>query len=74
MFAPRATALLLATLVLLLAAPAGPSSALAWAWPADGVVLREFSLGNDEYAAGQHRGIDVALGSSGSVERSSQER
>ena len=67
MFALRATTLLLATLGLALAALAGPSSALAWAWPADGAVLREFSLGDDEYAAGQHRGIDVAVGGSGSV-------
>ena len=67
MFASRATALLLATVGLALAALAVPSSALAWAWPADGAVLREFSVGNDEYAAGQHRGIDVAVGGSGSV-------
>ena len=36
----------------LVAAPA----ALAWTWPADGLVLRPFSLGPDPYAAGQHRG------------------
>ena len=34
----------------------------AWTWPADGAVLREFSVGTDKYAGGQHRGIDVALG------------
>lgn len=38
------------------------SSAEAWAWPADGEVLREFSLGDNPYAGGRHRGIDVALG------------
>ncbi len=38
----------------------GPSS-FAWTWPADGPVLRGFSVGADAYAAGQHRGIDVAL-------------
>ena len=38
------------------------SPAWAWAWPADGAVLRSFSLGSDAYAAGQHRGIDIALG------------
>ncbi len=32
----------------------------AWSWPADGEVLRAFELGSDTYAAGQHRGIDVA--------------
>src|SRR4051794_20984919 len=35
-------------------------TASAWTWPADGAVLRPFSLGDDPYAAGQHRGIDVA--------------
>ncbi|MBA3565583.1 MAG: M23 family metallopeptidase, partial [Actinobacteria bacterium] len=38
------------------------SGAQAWAWPADGDVLREFSLGDNPYAGGQHRGVDVALG------------
>ena len=40
---------------------AGPS-ALAWSWPVDGAVLRGFSVSADTYAAGQHRGIDIALG------------
>jgi Peptidase family M23 len=39
---------------LVLGGPAG-----AWTWPADGAVLRPFTLGPDAYAAGQHRGIDV---------------
>ena len=34
--------------------------AAAWSWPADGAVVRSFALGADVYAAGQHRGIDVA--------------
>ena len=34
-------------------------AAVAWTWPADGPVLRPFSLAEDEYAAGQHRGIDI---------------
>ncbi len=34
--------------------------ALAWTWPQDGPVLQPFVLGGDPYAAGQHRGIDVA--------------
>jgi murein DD-endopeptidase MepM/ murein hydrolase activator NlpD len=33
--------------------------AAGWAWPADGPVLRPFSLAEDRYAAGQHRGIDI---------------
>ena len=44
----------------------GPAS--AWSWPADGDVLRPFTLGGDAYAAGQHRGIDVA-GAEGSAVR-----
>ena len=38
--------------------------AAGWAWPADGPVLRSFSVAEDRYAAGQHRGIDIgaALG------------
>ena len=39
--------------------------ACAWSWPADGDVLRPFALAGDAYAAGQHRGIDVA-GAAGS--------
>ena len=46
-----------ATLVVALAL-SGVAS--AWSWPADGQVLRAFELGSDTYAAGQHRGIDVA--------------
>jgi len=37
-------------------------ASLAWAWPADGPVLREFALGDDQYEGGQHRGVDIALG------------
>lgn len=37
-------------------------ASLAWAWPADGPVLREFALGDDQYAGGQHRGVDIGLG------------
>ena len=43
-------------------------SAMAWSWPADGDVLRPFALGGDAYAAGQHRGVDVA-GAEGSAVR-----
>lgn len=34
-------------------------AAAGWSWPVDGPVLRPFVLGNDPYAAGQHRGIDI---------------
>ena len=35
-------------------------SAIAWSWPASGAVLRPFTVVPDEYAAGQHRGVDLA--------------
>ncbi|MDQ3875989.1 MAG: peptidoglycan DD-metalloendopeptidase family protein, partial [Actinomycetota bacterium] len=31
----------------------------AWTWPTDGPVLRPFAFGENPYAAGLHRGIDV---------------
>jgi murein DD-endopeptidase MepM/ murein hydrolase activator NlpD len=37
-----------------------PGVASAWSWPVDGTVLRAFKHGNDPYAGGQHRGIDIA--------------
>src|SRR5215813_12207379 len=46
--------------LLMLAAGLLPASAQAWSWPASGPVLRPFVFGDDPYAAGQHRGIDVA--------------
>ena len=49
--------LVLGVLAALLLVP----SASAWTWPADGDVLRAFSFSESHpYAAGQHRGIDVA--------------
>ena len=42
-------------LVALIYAPA----AGGWTWPVEGPVLRPFALGDDPYAAGQHRGIDI---------------
>jgi murein DD-endopeptidase MepM/ murein hydrolase activator NlpD len=50
----------LALLPVLFAFQAGAPPALAWTWPVDGPVLQPFSLGDDPYAAGQHRGVDVA--------------
>src|SRR5688500_11190941 len=34
-------------------------AAAGWSWPVDGPVLRPFVFGDDPYAAGQHRGIDI---------------
>src|ERR687891_447959 len=33
--------------------------AQGWTWPAGGAVLRPFVFGDDPYAGGQHRGVDV---------------
>src|SRR5512132_41564 len=52
----KGLALLLPVLVAL---QVGVQPALAWAWPVDGPVLRPFVLGDDPYAGGQHRGIDI---------------
>jgi peptidase M23-like protein len=46
-------------LPVLLAFQVGVQPALAWTWPVDGPVLQPFILGDDPYAAGQHRGIDI---------------
>jgi peptidase M23-like protein len=46
-------------LPVLVALQAGVPPALAWAWPVDGPVLRPFVLGDDPYAGGQHRGVDI---------------
>jgi hypothetical protein len=55
-----------ALLPVLIAFQAGAPPALAWTWPADGPVLRPFVLGDDPYAGGQHRGVDLA-GASGAA-------
>lgn len=53
-------------IIALAALPAGlaatATSALAREWirPVDGSVVRAFSVGADRYAAGQHRGVDLA--------------
>ena len=46
-------------LPVLLAFQVGVQPALAWTWPVDGLVLRPFKLGDDPYAGGQHRGVDI---------------
>lgn len=44
--------------LLLLLAPAGAAG--AWRWPVEGEVVREFVVGADRFAPGQHRGINIA--------------
>src|ERR1043166_2952612 len=41
--------------------------AAAWTWPADGPGGEKFKLGDDPYAAGQHRGIDIAASTGAAV-------
>ena len=67
MFTHRATRwVVCASLSVVWALGAG-APAWAWAWPADGDVLRGYAVGGDKYAAGQHRGIDVAVGDARSI-------
>ena len=43
------------------AVAATPASAAGtWPWPVEGRVLTPYDFGGDPYAAGQHRGIDIA--------------
>jgi hypothetical protein len=53
--------------VLAVAALVHVPAAAAWSWPVDGPVLRPFVFGNDPYAAGQHRGIDIGASEGTSV-------
>src|SRR5688572_28670552 len=39
----------------------------AWVWPLRGEVIEHYRNGTDPYAAGQHRGIDIAGGVGGPV-------
>ena len=47
-------------LVAVLVLPAPAVAAGDWTWPVRGELLTAFRNGSDPYAAGQHRGIDVA--------------
>ena len=60
---PLRLLLALAILVLALLAVAPPALA-AWTWPLPGEVITPYRNGDDPYAGGQHRGIDIvgALG------------
>ena len=37
-----------------------PAAAAGWRWPVDGPVITQYRNGDDPYARGQHRGIDIA--------------
>ncbi|HEX8123580.1 MAG TPA: M23 family metallopeptidase [Solirubrobacteraceae bacterium] len=47
-------------LLVLLLALAAPSAAVPWRWPLDGTVVTPFHVKANPFAAGQHRGIDIA--------------
>ncbi len=57
----RHLALTLSFSVLALLALAPPAAA-AWTWPLRGEVITPYRNGDDPYAGGQHRGIDIAGG------------
>jgi hypothetical protein len=67
MFARRATRWLVPFIGACFAVLAAAPVAGAWTWPANGAVLRPYSVGGDKYAAGQHRGVDVALDGAGTI-------
>ena len=54
------SALSLVVAVALLLGPVDASGAELWAWPVEGEVITEYRNGDDPYAPGQHRGIDIA--------------
>ena len=51
--------ILLALAAVVLVALTHVPRAVAWSWPIEGPVLRPFVAGDDPYAGGQHRGIDI---------------
>ena len=53
-------AFLAALLGLLVALLLAPSAQAAWTWPLHGELIGTYRNGDDPYAGGQHRGIDIA--------------
>lgn len=51
---------LVTLVVILCAVTADVASAAAWLRPVSGGALRRFAVGPDRFAAGQHRGVDLA--------------
>jgi hypothetical protein len=51
---------LLAALVAAAALPPPAVAAADWSWPVRGDVVTPYRNGDDPYAAGQHRGVDIA--------------
>ena len=59
-WAMRSTLAFAALLALAPLAWVGSATASGWIRPVDGPVQRPFSLSADRFAAGQHRGVDLA--------------
>src|SRR6187399_3252727 len=60
---PRIAAVLLTLLLVALGvAPAAPAAGErgSWPWPLQGELVTPYRNGSDPYAAGQHRGLDIA--------------
>ena len=55
-----ASALTAAAVVAALAVAPSPAFAQDWRWPVAGEVIEPYRNGDDPYASGQHRGIDIA--------------
>ena len=55
---PRPLAALILTVAVLLAL--APPAHAAWLWPLHGELITSYRNGDDPYASGQHRGIDIA--------------
>ena len=51
----------------LLSAPPPAHAAERWAWPVRGEILTHYLNGDDPYAAGQHRGIDIGAADGAAV-------
>ncbi len=67
MFTHRATRCVACLVVAAVWSLVAGSPARAWVWPVDGAVLRGYAVDGDKYAAGQHRGIDIAVGEGASI-------
>lgn len=57
---PVRAALPAALALVISAALAPPAAAASWEWPVRGEVITPYRNGDDPYAGGQHRGIDIA--------------
>src|SRR3954470_6577793 len=55
----RPIAFTAALLSALLMSTSHAAAAGGWTWPVRGQVLTQFRNGDDPYAAGQHRGVDI---------------